>query len=153
MDKHKLVNTETGEIVLAVVELRRKYFSGGFFMAMQEGFLHLAKLGLTGEQLSVLMYVFGKLDFENWLRIGQQEIADELGMKKPNVSRAMKVLVEKRIIHKGPKVGTSLTYRLDPGFGLKGRAKNEKTIRKDIADMARQRGLQVLQGGKDEDEE
>jgi DNA-binding transcriptional ArsR family regulator len=150
MDKNrnnKLLDAETGEIVYAVVELKRKYYTGGFFMAMQEGFAHLARLGLTGEQLNVLMHLFSKLDFENWLRVAQQDIADDLGMKKPNVSRAMKVLVEKKILHKGPKVGTSLTYRLDPNFGVKGRAKNEKTIRKDIQNMARERGLTVLDGG------
>jgi len=150
LDKHRLVDTETGEIIYTVVELKRKYYTGGFFMAMQEGFTHIAKLGLTGEQTSVLFLIFGKLDFENWLRLSQKEIADELNMKTPNVSRAMKVLVEKGIIHKGPKVGTMLTYRLDPNFGVKGRAKNEKTIRRDIEALARDNGLKVIQGGKED---
>jgi DNA-binding transcriptional ArsR family regulator len=139
-----LIDGETGEIVYGLVEIKKKYITGGFFMAMQEGFTHIAKLGLTGEQLSVLMIIFGKLDFENWLKMSQQEIADQLGMKKPNVSRSMAVLVEKGIIHKGPKVGTSCTYRLDPSFGLKGRAKNERTIRKDIATLAREKGLRLI---------
>jgi predicted transcriptional regulator len=149
LDKHRLVDTETGEIIYTVVELKRKYFSGGFFMAMQEGFIHIAKLGLTGEQTNVLFLIFGKLDFENWLRLSQTDIAKELGMHKQHVNRAMKVLVEKGIIHKGPKVGSMLTYRLDPNFGVKGRAKNEKTIRKDIEAMARERGLQVIEGGRE----
>jgi DNA-binding transcriptional ArsR family regulator len=140
----KLIDSETGEIVYGLVEIKKKYITGGFFMAMQEGFIHIAKLGLTGEQLSVLMLVFGKLDFENWLRVSQQEIADQLGMKRPNVTRSMSVLVEKGIIHKGPKVGTSCTYRLDPSFGLKGRAKNERTIRKDIAKLAKEKGLRLI---------
>lgn len=118
-------------------------------MAMQEGFIHIAKLGLSGEQMNVLFLIFGKLDFENWLRLSQKEIADELGMKRPNVSRAMKVLTQKGIIHRGPKVGTMLTYRLDPNFGVKGRAKNEKNIRQDIEAAAKQRGLKVLDGGKE----
>ncbi|MNW61073.1 MarR family protein [compost metagenome] len=119
-------------------------------MAMQEGFIHIAKLGLTGEQTNVLFLIFGKLDFENWLRLSQKEIAEELGMQKQNVNRAMKVLVEKGIIHRGPKVGTMLTYRLDPNFGVKGRAKNERTIRRDIDAMARENGLKVIQGGKED---
>jgi hypothetical protein len=148
--KNRLVDAETGEIVYAVVELKRKYYSGGFFMAMQEGFIHLARLGLTGEQTSVLLYLFGKLDFENWLRVSQQEIAEALDMNQPNVSRAIKVLLEKRVIHKGPKVGTSLTYRLDPNFGFKGRAKNHGALKQELA---RQNGLRVIEGGKDEPED
>lgn len=119
-------------------------------MAMQEGFIHIAKLGLSGEQMNVLFLIFGKLDFENWLRLSQKEIAEELGMKRPNVSRSMKVLTEKGIIHRGPKVGTMLTYRLDPNFGVKGRAKNERSIRKDIEAMAKEKGLHVIEGGKEE---
>ncbi len=119
-------------------------------MAMQEGFVHIAKLGLTGEQMNVLFLIFGKLDFENWLRLSQTDIAKELGMHKQHVNRAMKVLVEKGIIHKGPKVGSMLTYRLDPTFGVKGRAKNEKTIRRDIETLARENGLKVIQGGKED---
>ncbi|WP_375102229.1 replication/maintenance protein RepL (plasmid) [Paenibacillus sp. RS8] len=150
LDKHRLVDTETGEIIYTVIELKRKYYSGGFFMAMQEGFIHIAKLGLTGEQMNVLFLIFGKLDFENWLRLSQTDIAKELGMHKQHVNRAMKVLVEKGVIHKGPKVGSMLTYRLDPNFGVKGRAKNEKNIRRDIDAMARENGLKVIQGGKED---
>lgn len=149
LDKPRIVDVETGEVLYGLVEFKRKYFSGGFFMAMQEGFTHIAKMGLTGEQTNVLFFIFGKLDFENWLRLSQKEIADELGMKKQNVNRAMKILTEKGIIHRGPKVGTMLTYRLDPTFGVKGRAKNERTIRKDIEAMAKEKGLQVIEGGKE----
>lgn len=146
MDKKVVVDTDTGEVMYAVVEVRKKYFTGGFFMGIQEGFLHISKLDLTGEQHKILLFIFAKLDFENWLRLSQTDIAAELGMQKQHVNRAMKVLVEKGIIHKGPKVGNQLTYRLDPSFGFKGRAKNERAVRSDIARLAKERGLQVIEG-------
>lgn len=114
-------------------------------MAMQEGLIWLAKQDLTGEQMRVLMFVMGKLDFENWLRLSQAEIAKELGMKRPHVSRAINKLVEKGIIHKGPKVGTSWTYRLDPNFGWKGRMKNKKAA--EIAmRKAKEKGWEIIEG-------
>lgn len=139
---HSEINMETGEITkqYAVVPIVQKVITGGFFMAMQEGFMHIAQMDLTGEQLKVLMYVMGKLDFENYILVSQQSIADALNMRKQNVSRALKVIIEKGIIHEGPKVGRVKTYRLDPSFGYKGKAKNMTKLVKD---------LQVIKGGKE----
>ena len=50
---------------------------GEFIMARQEGFLRLAKEpDLTGEDRKVLDVYFGNLDFENFVQISQQAIAD-----------------------------------------------------------------------------
>jgi len=146
IDKFKkgIVDFETGEVQYALVPIRQKHL-GGFFMAMQEGFTYLAKLNLPQEQMRVLMLMMGKLDFENWIRISQADLAKELGMKRPNVSKAIKMLVEKGIIHKGPKVGTSWTYRLDPNFGWKGRAKNKKAAERAIQ-KAKEKGWDIIQG-------
>lgn len=114
-------------------------------MAMQEGFTYLAKLNLTQEQTRVLHFLFSKLDFENWLRISQVEIAKELEMKRPNVSKAIKQLYEVGIIHKGPKVGTSWTYRLDPYFGWKGKASKKKAA-EDAIRKAKERGWDIIEG-------
>ena len=61
-----------------------------------------------------------KLDFENYILIKQADVAIALRMPKQNVSRAMNVLLEKGVIHSGPKVGQVKTYRLDPSFDSKG---------------------------------
>jgi hypothetical protein len=137
----EMVDRDTGEIFHIPIFTRSTYKGGGFFMAMQEGFIHLAKLGLKGQELQILMYVFGKLDFENWIRISQTEISNELGIARPHISAAFKTFVNQGILHKGPKVGTSWTYRLDPSFGVKGRAKNQKKIREEIH-------LSVIEGKK-----
>lgn len=141
----EMIDRDTGEVFHVPVFTRSTYKGGGFFMAMQEGFIHLAKLGLKGQELQVLMYVMGKLDFENWIRISQSEISQELGIARPHISSAFKRFVDQGILHKGPKVGTSWTYRLDPSFGVKGRAKNEKKIRDEI------KHLKVIEGGNKHD--
>lgn len=109
----------------AIFELPDKSkLRGGWFMAIQDGFEWLAAQDFTGETLRVLMHVMSKLDFENYILVKQTDVAIALKMPKQNVSRAMNVLLDRGVFHAGPKVGQVKTYRLDPSFGFKGRAKN-----------------------------
>jgi hypothetical protein len=111
-------------------------------MAFQEAFLEMAKdREMTGEVVRVLHYFFGKLDFENYIHLAQSDIAAALGLQKTHVSRAVKLLCDKGIILKGPKVGRSATYRLNSHYGWKGKVKNFESER-------RQR-FRLLNGGKD----
>lgn len=136
---------ENGEIEQwAMVPLKRKVITGGFFMAIQEGFIWISQLeGIKLQEMRVLLYIMGKLDFENYINISQKQVAEALGMKKQNVSAAFKTLEKYGIIHKGPKVGLSWTYRLDPNFGYKGRAKNIQKLQNAI-DKAKEKGLEVI---------
>jgi hypothetical protein len=145
MPKKELVDLETGEMLYAVIPIRQKHLGGGFFMALQEGFMYLAQLDLPGRTRRVLDYLFAKLDFENWIRITQSQIAKDLGLDRADVSKAIKQLVDHQIILKGPKVGNSWTYRLDPAFGWKGKAKNKKAAERAIQ-KAREKGWDVIEG-------
>lgn len=133
----------------AVVPMKKKHISGGFFMAMQEGFIYLATLGLEGRTKDVLFYIMGKLDFENYINLSQKDVSNALGMKKANVSSAFKELETYGIVHKGPKVGLSWTYRLDPSFGYKGKAKNISKTQSAI-DKAKEMGFEVIENIKKE---
>jgi biotin operon repressor len=141
-------NGEVEQWVLS--RIRRKFITGGFFMAIQDGFGWLATLKLEGRTKDVLFYVMSKLDFENYINLSQKDIAEALGMQKSNISAAMKELEEHGIIHKGVKTGQSWTYRLDPSLGYKGRAKNLRKYQETI-DRARSRvkGFDVIEGKKD----
>lgn len=123
-----LQDPETGEIVGTTPFLVRRKVNlhGDYIMARQEGFLRLAKEpDLTGDDWRVLNTYFGNLDFENFIQISQQAIADYLGMRKQHVCRSTKKLVEKGILVEGTKVGRHNTYRLNPFYGWKGRADKE----------------------------
>ena len=106
----------------------------------QEAFLTLAAYRLTGETYSVMLHLMSKLSFDNWINVTQAEIGNCLGLARPNVARAMKVLVEKKIILEGPRKGRCHTYRLNYAIGYKG-------------DEGRQTkgGFKVLDGGKKKD--
>ena len=79
---------------------------------------------LGEEGFAVFCAVASRLDFENFIQISQVQLARELGMSAPNFSRAMKRLAALEIIVKGPKVGVSQTYRMNPSVGWKGSARN-----------------------------
>lgn len=105
-----------------------------WFMAFQDTFEQLAKdPHMTGENYRVLLYLYSKLDFENYIQQTQVDIAEGLGMKKENVSRAMKLLVSKQIILEGPKIGRSKCYKLSLNYGWKGKVKNFKETKRYIS--------------------
>jgi hypothetical protein len=72
----------------------------------------------------VFLYLNARLDFENLIVVPQTEIAAALGMKQPAISRAIKLLVSKQIILRGPRVGPVNSFRLNPHYGWKGKIQN-----------------------------
>lgn len=138
------VDRETGEVMQGCMVYLpyRPRITERWFMAFQDAFEEIAKdPELTLEPKNVLFYLYSKLDFENFIQQSQKDIAEGLGMKKENVSRAMKSLTAKQIVLEGPKVGRSKCYRLNPNYGWKGKV---KTLQE-----ARREQLRVIEGGKE----
>ena len=124
----------TGEIIEGVPVLcgvKKNPYSTGWVMNSQEALEIIAKdKEITGGIHRVLWFIVARLDFENWIQISQQEICKELEIKKQHVSSAIKLLEKKEIILRGPKVGRSYAFRLNPYFGWKGDVKNLDNYRK-----------------------
>ena len=121
------VDLATGEVMDGIpVYVRAKVrWHEDFFMAIQESFGRLAKeTRMTFEARRVLDYCLSRMGFENHIHIPQHEIASELAMKQPHVSRAFKLLVEIGILLEGPKIGRSKSYRLNSRYGWKGNIRN-----------------------------
>ena len=140
----------TGEVydhaVLAVFFPKRKNgFREGWFAMAQSPMMLIAKSKIGDQAKNVLFALFSKVDFENFILINQSEIAKELEMDKGDVSKAISKIVDLGVIIKGPKVGKSTTYRLNPEFGWKGSANNHKEA---LMEQMKGRGLSVVEGGK-----
>ncbi len=115
-----------------IVGRKKSPYLEGWVMNNQEAMRILAKdKDIKGETHRVLWYIGGILDFENWVHISITEIAEELELHRQNVSRAIKLLEKKEIILRGPKVGRSHTFMLNPYFGWKGKVKNLEKYRED----------------------
>ena len=105
-----------------IIGRKRNPYGKGWVMNSQEAMISLAKdRDIKGETHRVLWFIGGILDFENWVQLSVTEIAQELELKRPNVSRAIKLLEQKEIIIRGPKVGRSHAFMLNPEFGWKGK--------------------------------
>ena len=115
-----------------IIGRKRDPYAKGWVMNSQDAAILLAKdKDIKGETHRVLWIIIGILDFENWVQLSVTEIAKELKMHRPDVSKAMKVLEEKEIILRGPKVGRSYAFMLNPEFGWKGKVKNLDEYRKE----------------------
>ena len=115
-----------------IIGRKRNPYGKGWVMNSQDAAILLAKdRDIKGETHRVLWIIIGILDFENWVQLSVTEIAKELTMHRPDVSKAMKVLEEKEIILRGPKVGRSYAFMLNPEFGWKGKVKNLDEYRKE----------------------
>jgi hypothetical protein len=123
------VDLDTGELLNGVpVWIGRRPTSpyGSRWMQMnQDALAEIAAdpdLGL--QAWKVFAYLNSRLDFDNLIQVPQIEIAQALRMKPAAVSRAIRLLSDKKIIIRGPKVGRSSSFQLNAYYGFKGKIKN-----------------------------
>jgi hypothetical protein len=99
-------------------KLKNKDF---FFMFQSE---HLTKLAfnenLQGSDLRLLLFLFGYLDFENYISITQKEIVVIAKTGQANISKSLKRLEEQGVLTKEKK-GNRNVYRLNPSYAWKGK--------------------------------
>lgn len=119
-----LLDPKTGEIqqgyIVWVGERPNRLVGGRFFMVFQDAMLMLARdPELTQQVQRVMLYLFGSLDFDNFIHIKQKEIAEALNMDKGNVSKAVSLLKRKGIILEAPYKGVRC-YKLNHFYGWKG---------------------------------
>ena len=127
--------------VLAVFYPKRRNGFDRHFSMNQDALAILSKT-LEGSDFKVLFQLLAVLDYENEIQVSQAAIARELGMLPPNVNRSVKRLVKVGCILEGPRVGRSVTYRLNPDFGWKGSAANHK---KALQDRMDEKGFSVVE--------
>jgi len=129
----KSLDHETGEILEGVAvwispKVRGPY-GRKWFMQSQDAVLLLAQdKELAGQPTRVLLYLLARLDFENFIYVKQTDIAEALEITAPRVSTAIAILTSKGILLRGPKVGHSFAWRLNPNFGWKGKVTNLKVV-------------------------
>lgn len=119
---------ENNEVTGYISKARYNRLGRDYFVGFRGGFEGLASMDLTGEQYKVLMYLFSQLDFDNFLKVAQKDIAEKLNMQKSHVSRAIKGLVEQDVIAVGPMAGHSKTYRLNPRIAHRGARNYQDTL-------------------------
>jgi len=142
------VDLNTGEVLeegfIAYIAPKRQNAFGGWVAMSQEMLVNVAKIatdGLNQTDFRVYFTLLSQLDYENLLVVNQSELAEKIGMNRHNFSKGIKTLVDKGILLKGPRIGVSRSFRLNPTYGWKGTASNHKKAVKSH--------LEVIKGGKD----
>lgn len=101
---------------------------------------------LGGEAIRVWLYIVGSVGYENVLALSHGAIGDELGMARPNVSRAIGKLIEAGILVEHGRFGRRRTYVLNSKVGWRG---SIQQLRKHRAQKGgKEPKLRVLEGGK-----
>ena len=145
------IDLDTGEVfeegVPVWVKAKVKW-NEGFVMTFQEAIVKVAEdKDMTHQMTRVWLIMLGKISFENWVTVPQVEIASSLGMKKSDVSRAIRRLIEKGLILRGPKIGRTSAYKLNSHYAWKGKLKGLKEERlgqlKDFYSEAAKRNSQI----------
>ncbi len=141
----EFVNTRTGEVVTGLAMPRKhRYPRDVEFMTMfRDGWKYLATLDLAGRDTRVLFKLLEMLDYENFISIGQETIAQEVQSDIANVNRSIAKLEKLGVIERERDKADKRrwAYRLNAELGWKGDAKqwNDHMHRR-----ARQRGSNVI---------
>jgi hypothetical protein len=70
-------------------------------------------ISLTGNEKRVLLNLITALDFEKFKPVYFNKLTSKLRIKKPNLSRCLKSLVQKELLIKGDNYQRYSTYRLN----------------------------------------
>ena len=100
-----------------------KTFKGFMFM-----FDQIAKdKELNSTDKTILFYMLGNVGFENWINITQQQMSDDLNIKRQQITRSIKKLQLKEIVFL-EKVGRNNFYKMNPEFVWRGKTSEWKKI-------------------------
>jgi len=137
------IDLKTGELqegTLVWVGLKRSPYGSRWYMSSQDAAIELAKdpvISKSAETMRVFLYLVGRLDFENFIQVPQIEIAQELGMHRQHVHRAINILLKRGVILQGPKVARSYSWRLNDHYGWKGKVSHLKEAQKNRLELVR----------------
>jgi len=146
-EKHYYVTTDDDGNIMGYFPLKEKSLGRDWVALFQNAISKIADEKLTYEEYRVFLKLLSKVDFDNYLRVSQTEIANELGMQRPNVTRAMKGLSERSIIVEGPRAGLNKTYRLNPYIAHKGKNRNNTIL--DFTDALADNGKNMSENSFD----
>ena len=122
-----LTHLKTGQVYqgLAVLQGRRYPRETEFNTMFTSGWDFLSKIeGLTGQDYRVFTALMKRMDFGNWIRVSQETLAQELGLKQQAVARSLNRLIKHNVIQKRREEEDKRRwmYRLNPQIGWKGKA-------------------------------
>jgi DNA-binding MarR family transcriptional regulator len=133
MEDNKRIAQLTAEVpkdckVTQIISRRTYLTAWGHFRIGTEQLKILAQARLTARERAVLDMIMYYMKYDNIIKVPQSQIAKDLDIEQQDVSKAIKVLIDRNILKITGKEGRRNTYTLNPYFAYKGYAKNWKGL-------------------------
>lgn len=91
-----------------------------FCLAMDDGIMILYKMDLTKHEYKVMLFLIANMEFENYAYLTQTHIAENLKIKQPDVSKALKVLESNGLVFR-EKTNRGKVIRVSSVIAWRGR--------------------------------
>ena len=85
---------------------------------------------LDGQDLRITLAIISNISYNNIFNLSHRELAEQVGIQRPNVTKTVNKLVRKGYLQIIGKQGQQNIYMFNPSIAFKSRAKNLKDLKR-----------------------
>ena len=127
-NKTYIIECESDKKIVAREVTSTKLHSD-YVRAFQEGLLEIiCDKDLTGDDIRVFLAIMSHMEFDNKFTMPLGHLAEAIGIKRQNVSKSVKKLLEKQYLNRDGNQGQVNHYMIDPRIIIRARNFNYTSI-------------------------
>ena len=116
---------------LNLISANQKYLKEDYVRFFQGDMKDLANDKTPdGQDLRITLAIISNLSYDNILNLSHRELAEQVGIQRPNVTKTFNKLVKKGYLQIIGKQGQQNVYMFNPSIAFKSRAKNLKDLKR-----------------------
>ena len=119
------------DVNLNLIPANQKYLKEDYVRFFQEDMKDLANdKTFDGQDLRTTLAIISNLSYDNIFNLSHRELAEQIGIQRPNVTKTFNKLVKKGYLQIIGKQGQQNIYMFNPSIAFKSRAKNLKDLKR-----------------------
>ena len=119
------------DVNLNLIPTTQKYLKEDYVRFFQEDMKDLANdKTFDGQDLRITLAIISNLSYDNIFNLSHRELAEQIGIQRPNVTKTFNKLVKKGYLQIIGKQGQQNIYMFNPSIAFKSRAKNLKDLKR-----------------------
>ena len=116
---------------LNLIPANQKYLKEDYVRFFQGDMRYLANdKTLDGQDLRITLTIISNLNYNNIFSLSHRELAEQVGIQRPNVTKTVNKLVKKGYLQIIGKQGQQNIYMFNPNIAFKSKAKNLKDLKR-----------------------
>ncbi len=116
---------------LNLIPANQKYLKEDYVRFFQGDMRDLANdKTLDGQDLRIALAIISNLSYDNIFNLSHRELAEQVGIQRPNVTKTVNKLVKKGYLQIIGKQGQQNIYMFNPNIAFKSKAKNLKDLKR-----------------------